>query len=269
MTEDEIARVESLTAAAEADTTATGALRLFRYLGHLYIVRSPEGGYVRSSAARAGADEALDALMHRHHVEVVLESGRRVRVTGRAYSSLLLMAAHGTRVRALEVELEHCEARFTLAVTEARRLGLLSRCGRQWRRRMRAVERIHARYVIELARQRLTLWAHALTPDGAPCPDVTRAPAWLHEITAVDEALLFDALNEVGPRRIAALMEAIPKPRRRGPAAERPDFGPDGLLAAYGYRLKVRAADCYDDDLGRLTAELLIAVPEPAEALTD
>jgi hypothetical protein len=273
LTEEDAGRIATLRRAAEADSTPTGALRLWKVLGHFYMVR--EDGLVRRAAnGGTSAEQASHDLLHRRTVDVVLENGRRVRVGGRSYSALLLIAAHGARAQLLETEMEHLQAKFAQAHTEARRHLRFTKIGRRWRVRLRAIERRHGRVALEAARQRITMWAHALTTSGAPHPAGTSVPAWLHEITQTDEVALFDALHEVGPRRIAALMAALPKPKprpRRGatPAAERPDFGPDGLLTAYGYRLKVPAAECYDVDLGYLAAELMTTVQDLGEEMSN
>ena len=268
LTEEDSQRIHTMRAAALADATPTGALRLWRWLGHLFMIR--EEGLVSVGAGGFGsAEQATHDLMLRRSVDVVLENGRRVKVSGRSYSALLLIAAHGARAQVLEVELEALQEQFKRATEAARQHFRFTRIGRRWRIRLRAIQRRHERITIEAARQKITMWAHALTTSGAPHPPHLPVPPWLGEITPVDEAALFEALFDVGPRRIAALAAAMPKPKRgRKPDPPgRPDFGPDGLLAAYGYRLKVPAAECYDVDLGYLTAELLIAVPDLAEEM--
>lgn len=267
LSEDEDAQVTAERLAAEADPSPAAALGFYKYLGHLFIVRDQR--LVAMSTTLLAGDEAASALLQRVPVEVRLESGRRVQVTGRALATMLLMAGHGARAQLLEVELDACQERYVRALAEGKRLGWMNARGRQWKRRARALQRAHQRYTTELVRQRVTMWAHALTADGAPHPIDVPVEPWLAGITPLDEKRLFEALEEVGPRRIAALIAAMPKPkRRRGSSeSERRDYGPEGLLAAYGYRMKVRAADCYDLDLGYVTAEVVVNVPEPMEEM--
>ncbi|HLM67713.1 MAG TPA: hypothetical protein VK358_09310 [Longimicrobium sp.] len=270
LTEAETLELAGFQARADADATPTGAMRLWKHLGYLYRVRSDNRVVVDVAAMGLAGDQANHDMAHRTPTFVLLDNGRRVAVTGRSFGALLLMGSHGARAQMEEMRRDDMAQRHAAAVQEARQHPWWSRRGRRCRLKVLATQRAYERLTIEAAKHRLIMWAHALTKSGARHPPDEPVPDWIGEITHVDEAALFEALNEVGPRRIAALVASLPKPKRarKEGGSERPDFGPDGLLAAYGFRLKVPAAELIDVDLGRVTAELLTSMPDISEEMS-
>jgi hypothetical protein len=241
-------------------STARGALSYLVKVAAYY-----GGAHERASAAarpdQDAAREAAHHLLARAPVPVHLSNGRTVHVTSRSTTALCEMTAHALRIRLLETQLQWCGDRFREAEEKSRSAApRRSRAG--WRRRLRALERIHRRYYAELMHQRAAMWAHALTPDGAPATAVT-APAWTAEITPEDDVLLMLALQEAGPGRVARLVAALPPQKASAPRG--PDFGPDAILVNYGFRVKVRPAECRDFDLGQITAEMLVGALPPLE----
>ena len=246
--------------AALDPSTMTGALQRWAYLKHLYLVRSE--GLARREESRQTIEEAARQLLRREPVRVRL-GGRVVEVTGRSYAALYEIAACDAQIRALEADLDVCSRLAAAAEAELaaspgwRRAAAL-------RRRIRTLHRIHVRICRELREQRRWLYAHALTPSGAPARSAEDVPEWVEEIGRVEDALLLAAVIEAGHGRLARLGEPPPsKSERSNPPAE--DFGWATLFASIERQQKLPPGTLYDVDLFQLRTWLRAGAPPPLE----
>lgn len=222
-------------------TTTTGALKRWSFLKHLFR-RLAEAD--TPTAAAASPLDAAFQLLSREPVVVQL-AGRTVEVTGRSYSALHHIAAHYQRIRVLDLDRQ----------AAADLLARLQEAGPRHRRRAERVRRILERIWTEQAAQRQMLYAHALTPDGAPAKSVEAAPDWWDEVTPTDDAALLLAVFEAGPGRANRLGKppaARGSGRKHQPAE---DWGWLSVLTAWGIRTHVPPAAMLDRDLGQVVAE--------------
>lgn len=240
--------------------TPMGLLKTFKWLAIYSELHHERRQKVREVDA-VTAQDAARALLRREPVVVTLASGRRVQVTGRSYAAMLELAAHHNRIRLLALDQEALAARYEGVLQAGWRGGV-----RAWlrsRRRARALERRYLRVASEIARHRERIYAHALTPSGAAARPEDPAPVWWTESTAEDDARILVALYEVGPVRANGMGDP-PERRARG-ESKGEDWGWSGLLASWGVRTKVSAAEMYDRDLGQVLTEMRVSAPAPLE----
>lgn len=242
-------------------STVRGALRRWAYLKHLWRVWS-EGLARQEEQQKGDAEEAARQLLRREPVRVRL-GGRVVEVTGRSYAALYEIAACDAQIRALEADLEVCSKLAAAAEAELaaspgwRRAAAL-------RRRIRTLHRIHVRLCREIREQRRWLYAHALTPSGAPARSAEDVPEWVEEIGRVEDALLLAAVIEAGHARLARLGEPPPSTTERS-AQPAEDFGWATLFASIERQQKLPPGTLYDVDLFQLRTWLRAGAPPPLE----
>ena len=229
-------------------------LVLFARLKHYYWLRYEQlqGAQEKRATSTADAQAAVRQLLRREPVTTTL-AGRRVQVTGRSYNALAEIAAHHLRALELHTAVEHVEQAFVESLR--RHTWPLRR--RRVKRRLAFLRRAHARLFGELLAHRRALYAHALTPTGAPATDVREGhPApWWRETTVEDDARLLLALVEVGPARYERVGEG---PARKGDG-ESPfmeDFGFHSLLTWLEGKRQIEPAALYDQDVGQVLASL-------------
>lgn len=205
------------------------------------------------------AEEAARQLIRREPVRV--ELGDIVaHVTARSYAAMHEMARHDVRIRLLVEDVRRVRTLY------AETLGALRRAPRRkrgrLRRRARRLEELHERLHLELYAHRQMLYAHALTPDGAPARGPEDAPDWWVQIDPVWDAALFAAMQEAGPARYARL--GAPKEPRRGKKNDGDTLGWASFFASIERQQKIEPAETYDRDLYQLLAWVRAgAPPEP------
>jgi hypothetical protein len=240
--------------------TAPKALSRFALLKHYYLTRVKE--LEQPEVVPEEAEKAARQLLRREPVRVDL-GGHLVSVTGRSYAALYEVAAHDAEIRTLEADLEVC-ARLA-AATEAELAAAPGwRRGAALRRRIRRLRRIHVRIYRELRTQRRWLYAHALTPTGAPARSVDEAPAWTDEIDQAADALLLAATIAAGHARYAQLGEPPPS-KESGKKPKGEDFGWGSLFATVERQQRLPNGTLYDTDLFQLRAWLRAGAPPPLD----
>lgn len=221
-------------------STIVGALRRWAYIKHLYLSRM-EG--LSRQEDRAIAEDAARALLRREPVRVRI-GPYHVNVTARSYSAMLEIAQHAVRARELQADIVRCEEIEDQLLVSLR----ATRRKRRVRRRMRWVAAIHRRLLVESLLHRRAIYAHALTPSGAPAASLEEAPPWVEEIDPAWDALLISAVHEAGPGRYMRLGEE-PEPPKGAKKDERESFGWHSFFAAIERNAKIPAAQLYDRDL--------------------
>lgn len=235
-------QIEHELAQLKPASDTTRALRLWALLKHLYRVRSDN--LVKVAAQQDEVEEAARQMLMREPVRVEVAPGVVADVTGRSYAALLRMAEHDLRIRLLRTDLEAAAESFGLwqARAEAGVRGERSFA----RRQMRRLQAVHRAIALEMHAHRQMLYAHALTPDGAPARGPEDAPEWWEQIDERADARLLAALFEVTIGRYRKLGDP-PKPKHQHKAAE--EFGYASLLAAFDRRARVEPATFYNRDL--------------------
>jgi len=245
-------------------STMTGALRRWALLKHLYRVRS-EGLEARASASPE-AEEAARKLLRREP-EIVWLAGHRVEVTGRSYSAMAEIAAHAMRIATLEVERQGLWVDFatTQAVMKATRVW--DRLARKaLKESMRDLSDAYARVSTEHELHRRSLYAHALTPDGAPSRSpVEDAPEWWREVGPDDDVKLLAALFKVGPGRYTELGDP-PRPREEASTEFLEDLGYASLFRVWEPKMGLKPAGLYDVDLAQFLTAARASATESPEA---
>jgi len=192
---------------------------------------------------------AMDELLRREPIVLQLR-GRRVEVTGRSYSAMYEMAAHGMAAdRALQ------EADRIRELYERARKGLGGGIRRRLHvlRRLRRLERLHRIAYTEAELHRQAFYAHALTPDGAPADDPANAPRWWRGLGPIEHAALMAAFQRAGPVRGSRL----PPPKKtEGDKGAGDSFGGLALLVAWGVQTGVGPASTLHRDYGQVVAEI-------------
>lgn len=250
--EEQLARYDS--------STMTGALRRWGYLKHLFHRRRERKGRKDAQAKRAARQ-----LLRREPVRLQL-GGHTVDITARSYAALYEIAAHALRVRELEADrdrIAELHARTEEALRERRGFG----ARRRGRRRLRRLGRLYRRVFAEILLHRRAIYAHALTPSGAPAASIEEAPDWWEEIDPVWDGALLAAVFEAGPGRYAQLGEPPPERSGRGGSDRPEDFGWASLFASIERQQRTEAAALYDQDLWRLLTWLRAGAPPAPEGL--
>lgn len=185
--------------------------------------------------------------------------GHIVHVTARSYAAMAEIARHDQRIRMLAADLHYLDGRLLEATQELAVAGV----GRgRLRRRLRRYTEAYGSIAQEIHRQRKAMWAHALTPDGAPARDLSGLPEWVDEIDSAWDGALLRAVMEAGVLRYVQLG---PPPKRK----ERRDdeeFGWSSLFASIERQQNLAPASLFDRDLFQTLAWVRAgAPPVPAE----
>jgi hypothetical protein len=224
------------------------ALQRWALLKHFYLTRTEQAE--RATRSENAIDVAR-ALLRREPVITTL-AGNRVEVTGRSYNALANIAAHHLAITDLQgsvARIEQLHAQLLLRYPSR---------FRRWRirRRLQYLRTLYGRVFAELLAHRRALYAHALTPDGAPASDVHDGhPApWWKATSAEDDVRLLVALYEVGPGRYAQLGDPPENEEEKTGYAE--NFGFHSLLAFVEGDRKLPPAALYDQDLGQVLTSI-------------
>ena len=238
-------------------TTMRGALSRWAYLTHLWRVRSE-----RLRPKRAGQDSdqrnVLRDMLKREPVTVQL-AARTVRLTGRSYAAMEMIAMHTLRLKDLHEKTKRLEAAESRIV---RRLALLPR--RRSKKLSRTLRRLilrHEQAIIEAGLHRQAIYANLLTESGAPADSLTEAPAWWDEITPEDDALLLRAAFMVGHERLHEVSTAS------GEDASDDEWGWGKLFSTIERIMKVEMAALWNEDLFKLQAWVILAESTADELL--
>lgn len=204
------------------------------YRGRYREVQSRQTNQMRVSEADAA--EAARQLIRREPMPLEI-CGRTIHVTGRSYNAMYEIAAHYMRVEELEAFIQ------TLANVE-----------------------VYRRVSYEILLHRRAIWAHALTPSGAPARSLEEAPEWWREIGPQDDAALLAALFRIMHGRYVAMGPApVPKDSKK----QSETFGWASLLSSLETRAKVQPASYFDLDLFQLVAHSRAANPPTLEEELD
>ena len=241
--------------------TVEDALERLAALKHFY--RLDDARRNPRPASQAEAEEAARQLLRREPVRVEL-GGVVAHVTARSYAAMYAIARHDARIRQLALDAQRAArlyAETEAALARAERLRLRRRG--QLRRRLRRLAELHERLFLELHAHRQMLYAHALTPDGAPAKGPEDAPEWWTRIDPAWDAALLAAVQEAGPGRYARLgPPRQPKTERKDDAGEQ--LGWASFFAAVERQQRLEPAELYDRDLYQLLAWVRAgAPPEP------
>lgn len=245
--EDELARWPA--------DSADSALERLAALKHFY--RLDDARRNPKPASPADAEDAARQLLTREPVRV--ELGDIVAyVTARSYAAMYAIACHDARIRELDADLQRASQLHALTAAQLRALPWYARGRGRLRRRLRRLGALHERLYLELAAHRQMLYAHAMTPDGAPAASPDQAPDWWVRIDPAWDAALLAALWEAGPGRYARLG---PEPERRRKQGGGESFGWASLFASVERSQKLPAAELYDRDLYQLLTWLRAGAP--------
>lgn len=246
-------------------TTVRRAITRFALLKHFTLLRQAGSSGGAQTPEREEAREAARQLLTREPVRVRLGNGRSVKVTSRSLSAMVQISAHESRIRMLQVELDHVADLFRVTRGQAGSSPWRER-GRL-RRRLRRIQDLHHRLFQEMYLHRERLYAHAFTETGAGAKDDEPAPSWWTETTATDDARLLAALYEAGPLRYAKLGDPPRRNEKGRSGAE--NFGYEGLLVSWGIRKKIPPAAMMDQDLAQALTEMRAAAPPSLEETAD
>lgn len=240
--------------------TPMGLLKTFKWLA-IYSELHHERREKRREVDAVAAQDAARAILRREPVRVEL-GGRVVEVTSRSYAAMAEIAAHASQIRLLEEDLHR------VAVLQSECLETMdgARRGRGGlRRRLASLTDIELRLQSEILAHRCAIYAHALTPSGAPARSLEEAPSWWREIDPRWDAALLLGLFEVGVGRYQKL-GPVPEPERerRGNAAPE-DFGWGSLFASVERQQKLEPAVLFDRDLYQVLTWLRAGAPPPVE----
>lgn len=208
--------------------------------------------YTKGHSTKAEALEASFQLRTRQSVRVII-AGRNVDVTGRSRNAMIALARHEITRRQTASELDEIAAVY--AEVEAELSGRWRGRG-PLRRRLRKLAELHRRGYHVLRLHSRWIYAHALTPSGAPASSAAEAPSWWNEISSADETLLLDALMEAGPRRYERLGPEPPPDPAADDWKQVEDFGYDSLWASAERGVPLPPASIDDQDYYRLRAWL-------------
>ena len=241
-------------------TTPMGRLRTWKQLAIYSEVRH-QARVQEREVDHDAAQEAARQLLRREPVEVQI-GPHVVGLTSRSYAAMAALARHDARIRLLRADAEYVDARMRQLTDalpgseQAERKGV--------RRKLRRLLAMSDRVNEEILRQRRALWAHALTPSGAPATGVDHVPDWWSEIDPIWDATLLMGLMQAGAGRYATLGEA-PRAQREGKEPAE-DFGWGSLFATVERQNKLPPASLYDVDLYQLLTWLRAgAEPVPEE----
>jgi hypothetical protein len=227
---------------AELDALPDGpgvrhALRRWSVLKHHYIARyTAASAAAESTATDEERTTTVRQIIRREPVRVEVCGGERVvDVTGRSWSALYEIAAHSLTARDLERAM-----------------------------RDEADPGLFRRMAFELMLHRRSIWAHALTPTGAPATSLGECPSWWTELGPDDDAVLLAGLWEVMHGRYLRLGDA-PAQKDAG-GGYREDVGWHSLLTSLAVHDRVDPAAYYDRDLYQTIVSRRVSSPPPVEA---
>lgn len=206
------------------------------------------------------AQTAARKLLQREPVRVELDDVV-AHVTARSYTAMQAIAAHDLRIRELGIDLRRAAELHALTRAELGGLRWYERRG-HLRRRLKRLSALHTALYVEVQAHRQMLYAHAMTPDGAPASSPEEAPEWWTRVDAAWDAALLSALMEAGPGRYARLG---PPPKREGGKKSGESFGYASLFAGVERDQKIEAASLYDRDLFQTLTWLRAGAPPEIE----
>jgi hypothetical protein len=235
-----------------------GALRYWGTLkAFVFATHQGRGRGTPSEESQTAATAAFE-MVARVPVRVTLSSGRTVPITGRSLLALTKMAAHEARLALLQAQQEDATQLYS-RLAEARERAVGWRERRQLRRRMRLLEEVIRQTYRQVVHHRERWIAHASTATGAPARPKDSAPPWWREVADEDWARIVLACYEAGPGRYERLGEL--KQPKGGSERSEDSFGAVTILAAWGVRMKVPAAELMGQDYGQQLAEMRAANP--------
>jgi hypothetical protein len=221
-------------------TTLVSALNRWALLKEFSRGRYREVTDRQTERASTTDDEAIEAarqLVRREPIRLTI-AGHEVEVTGRSYNAMYEIAAHWMRVQEID--------RLLLEVND---------------------HEVYRRLSYELLLHRRAIWAHALTPSGAPAQGLDDCPSWWNEIAPQDDAALLAVLFRVMHGRYHQMG---PPPQVKDAKTPKESFGWQSLLTSLETRAKVTPSAYYDRDLFQLVAHNRTANPPTLdEALED
>ncbi len=238
-----------------APTTTSDALRRWALLKHVFRVRSE--GQPRATAGGARVEDTVRKILRREPVPVEL-LGRIVNVTSRSYGAMLEIARASLAIDQLEGDLRTAVREELKLRGDRQALPLLSiRERRALQRQIGDLRGLAVRIRIEQQWHRMSIYAHALTPSGAPAKDVqAEAPAWWEEMGPAEDAVLLAALWEAGPIRYSELGRPPQSDPRKKGAQSSEDFGWGNLFAAWESEMGIEPGELYNRDLVQLLVQL-------------
>lgn len=209
-------RDEAFLARFRADDPATLFHRRIA-LGHLWIKRDQDLRPVSEEESL----ETLRQLLLREPIEVEV-AGHAVEVTDRSYACLYQLARHELRLRELAREEDALEE------AEQEALAAMARDGRSEEGEAEIGRILARRRTLHeaMSLHRQAIYAHLMTPDGAPAESLDDAPDWWREVGPIEDLVLREAVREAGARRLSRLGEMPDRPEDGSPEARRlEDFG--------------------------------------------
>lgn len=235
-----------------AMATMAQALRRLIVVKHQWRVWSQR---LQRRGASADVAEAARKILRREPVTVEL-LGRRLEITSRSYSAMAEIAFHDLTIQKLRGDLERVEELLQEIAGRARGTRPWSlRLRGHLRRRFDRLTELYQRIYSEMERHRAAIYAHALTPSGAPARSIDEAPEWWAETGPMEDAALIRALIEAGPGRYADL-GPVPEPRKRSRVEMREHFGFASLFATWEPELNLEPAELFDRDLVQFLTHL-------------
>jgi hypothetical protein len=242
--------------ARHAHSTIRGALLRYALLTHLFLSRD-RAAHAATASSGEQAERAMHDLLRRKPVRVYV--GRHaVDVTSRSYAALAEIAGHSMRLRTLRADADRLEELLEEALSAHP-----SRAERgRHRRRLRRLEALHRRLVLEAQLHRRAIYAHLATPDGRPARSLADAPAWADTVDPAADTALMTALFEAGAGRYQRLGAEPSRGGDAGTTRVLEDFGWHSHFAMIERNRRAPEASLYDRDLYQLLGWLRAGATE-------
>lgn len=236
-------------------TNTTNAMKRWALIKHLYRLRSERLAPAPKTKG-AELEDTVRKILRREPVVIEL-LGRLVKVTSRSYGAMVEIHRASLTIDQLEEDLR-LAAGMELKLRDERRETPLLEFGRRnaLRRRIRELRELAVQIRIEQQWHRMSIYAHALTPSGAPSVDVQRdAPEWWEEMGPAEDAALLKALWQAGPVRYSEL-GLPPIVNGKNKIAPNEQFGWANLFALWEPKMGLRPGELYNRDLVQLLVQL-------------